>query len=227
MKLLLFDIDGTLLVTRGLGRRAVEAALSELCGRPVSTQGVRFSGKTDPQIFREVLAASGFDPAEAEALLPDVMARYAALLAPTLRPEYIDVLPGVPGLLAALADRDDVHLALLTGNLEPMAFAKLAAVGLDAYFAFGAFGSDHADRHRLPAVAVERAARHTGRRYSGKQVVIIGDTEHDVRCGRGIGAFAVGVCTGSYTRDDLAAHGPDLLLDDLTDPAALLGALFA
>jgi phosphoglycolate phosphatase-like HAD superfamily hydrolase len=86
-----------------------------------------------------------------------------------------------------------------------------------AYFPFGSFGSDHADRDRLPSIAVERARTHTAYAYAGKNVVIIGDTEHDIRCGRSLGTLAVAVCTGTYCREDLAVHGPDVLLDDLCD----------
>ena len=139
-----------------------------------------------------------------------------------LRPEGVTALPGIVDLVAHLDEAADVQLALLTGNIEPMAYAKLGAVGLDGYFPFGAFGSDSPRRPDLPAIAVERAQAHTGRRFSGKDVVIIGDTEHDIACGRGIGAFSVGVCTGRYGRGELERHGPDVLLDSLADRAGFL-----
>ena len=221
MKLLLFDIDGTLLHTDGAGRAAVARALSEVCGAPVSTDGVRFSGKTDPQIMRQILEASEVPEADAEALLPRVLEAYAAAVEEALRPDHVTVLPGVKSLLDELAGAPNAQLALLTGNLERTATLKLRAAGLDGYFPFGAFGSDHADRYALPAVAVQRAEAHTGRAFEGRDVVIIGDTEHDILCGQSLGVFSVAVCTGRYARADLSCHAPDLLLDNLTD-----GALF-
>jgi phosphoglycolate phosphatase-like HAD superfamily hydrolase len=217
MKLLLFDIDGTLLHANGSGRRAVEDALSDVCDCPISTDGVPFSGKTDPQIMREILHANGLDTSRIDTLIDDALSAYERVAAASLAPHTVDLLPGAADLLTALADRSDVQLALLTGNIEPMAYHKLGAVGLDHHFPFGAFGSDHADRNRLPAVALQRAHDHTGHPFQGQDTIIIGDTQHDIRCGRGVGARAVGVCTGRYTRDDLAPHNPDVLLDDLTD----------
>ncbi len=220
MKLLLFDIDGTLVHVRGVGREAVEGALARVCGRPVATDGVVFSGKTDPQIMREVLAASGC--AASPALVADALAAYVEAASAALRPAHVERLPGVAALVEALAARADVQLGLLTGNVEAMAYRKLEAAGLARYFPFGAFGSDHADRACLPPVAVRRARTHTGRTFAGADVVIIGDTEHDIRCGRGIGAASVAVCTGRYARADLAPHAPDLLVDDLTDADAFV-----
>jgi phosphoglycolate phosphatase-like HAD superfamily hydrolase len=217
MKLLLFDIDGTLLRTHGVGRRSIETALTQLSGQPITTDGIHFSGKTDPQILREILANNEV-PAEARAaLIEQAMAAYVDIARRLLSPKRVTVMPGVDALLAHLAARNDVTLGLLTGNLEPTAYLKLEAASLAHHFPFGAFGSDDADRYRLPPVAVERARQHTGHDFVGRDVVIIGDTEHDVRCGRGIGAFSVAVCTGRYDRAALARHDPDVLFDDLRD----------
>ena len=217
MKLLLFDIDGTMLRTNGVGRRSITAVLERLANRPISTDPVSFSGKTDPQILREVLAANGVPDDEIEDLLPEALKAYVETATPFLTPENIVVLPGVPALIARLAAEDGVQLALLTGNLEATALTKVEAAGLSAYFGFGAYGSDDADRNALPAIAVDRAHDHTGTRYEGAAVVVVGDTEHDIRCSRTIGASCVAVCTGHFGRADLSAHAPDLLLDDLTD----------
>ncbi len=227
MKLLLFDIDGTILLTQGVGRIALEAALSEALGRTVTTDGVRFSGRTDPSILSDALAQCGVPSAEASVLLPAMLDVYVKRLRASLTPDRVRVLPGVHDLLLHLADRPDVQLGLLTGNLEPTAYLKLGAAGLAALFPFGAFGSDHADRSALPALAVQRALAYTGHAYRGKDVVIIGDTEHDILCGRGVGAFSVAVCTGRYDRTDLKPHAPDVLLDDLTDLPGFLRRVLA
>lgn len=216
MKLLLFDIDGTMLKTH-TGRTSIDQTLTRLCGRPISSKRVSFSGKTDPQIVQEILLANGLSAPEAAALTPGVLAAYVETARATIAPHRVEVLPGVRRLIDHLAAHDTVQLALLTGNLEVTAYLKLEAAGLAGYFPFGAFGSDHADRTELPSIALRRAHAHTGRTYTGKDVVIIGDSEHDVRCGRSLGVFAVAVATGLVSRAALAAQAPDLLLDDLCD----------
>ncbi len=222
VKLLLFDIDGTILKTDGLGRRLLEDMLARLCGRPISAEQVSFSGKTDPQIVREILMRNGFSASEADALAPEALAAYVETARKAIAPRHIEVLPGVHDLIDHLATRDDVQLALLTGNHEVTAYCKVEAAGLGGFFPFGAFGSDHADRAELPPIAVRRAYDHTGHTYAGKDVVIIGDSVNDVWCGRGIGAFAVAVCTGFTDRATLAAQSPNLLLDNLCDPDLFL-----
>ncbi len=222
MKLLLFDIDGTILKTHGLGRHLIEEVLARLCDRPITTEQVLFSGKTDPQIVLEILLRNGFSALEAAALASEALAAYVETARRAIAPQHIEVLPGVRDLIGHLASQDDVQLALLTGNHEVTAYLKIEAAGLGGFFPFGAFGSDHADRAKLPPIAVRRARAYTGRTYAGKNVVIIGDSENDVWCGRGIGAFAVAVCTGFTDRATLAAQAPDLLLDNLCDPDLFL-----
>lgn len=223
MKLVLFDIDGTLLLSNGVGRRTVEESLSELVNQPISTRDVSFSGKTDPQIMREVFTANGVDATDA--LVDDALRVYAEAASPVTGPDTVRLLPGVDALIDRLAAHAGVQLALVTGNVEHMAYRKLQAVHLADYFPFGAFGSDHADRNRLPPLALARAERHTGRAFDGPDAVVIGDTVNDFECGRHVGATVIGVCTGRYSRDDLAPHGPDWLFDDLRDTDAVVDAL--
>jgi phosphoglycolate phosphatase len=222
MKLLLFDIDGTLLRANTSGRRAIEDALSKLCGCQISTEAVGFSGKTDPQIMHDILRINGLDPDASPTLVEDALDAYEEVALHTLQPEDVEILPGVSYLLDHLRGASHIQLALLTGNIESMAFRKLEAVQLDGYFSFGAFGSDHADRNELPAVALDRARHHTGHPFGGADTVIIGDTARDIACSRVIGAIAVGVCTGHYSRADLEPHNPDVLLDDLSNPSDFL-----
>jgi phosphoglycolate phosphatase-like HAD superfamily hydrolase len=218
--LFLFDIDGTLLWANGAGRSAVERALADACGQPISTEAISFSGKTDPQIMREVLDANGVRPTDDQ--VSRALTAYTEAATSALSASDVTLLPGVPDLLQRLAERDDVHLGLVTGNIERMAYHKLAVAGADEWFSFGAFGSDHADRNELPGLALERAYRHTGHRFTGSDAVVVGDTRRDIACARHAGARAVGVCTGGDAREDLEAAQPDLLLDDLTDTAAFL-----
>ena len=223
MHLLLFDIDGTLVRVNRAGRRAVQTALEDLVGTDLSTDGASFSGKTDPQILSEVLAANGIEASDA--LVSDALEVYAEAAAPVLSSSTVTALPGTQPLLTALADRDDVQLALLTGNIEAMAYRKLEAVSMAQYFSFGAFGSDHADRNRLPEVALRRARRDTGRAFAASETVIIGDTIHDIECGQTAGARCVGVCSGSDDRAALSRAGADLLFEDLRDRDAFCRAV--
>jgi phosphoglycolate phosphatase len=226
-RLVLFDIDGTLLWTDGAGRRAIHRALIEVFGE-TGPSDHWFDGKTDPQIVRELMRIVGRDDAHIDERMAPLFARYVGCLQEELRdPNHRAApLPGVPELLRALSARTDVALGLLTGNLIEGARAKLTAVGIDpALFVVGAFGSDHEERPELPAIAQRRANEALGVNVRGADVVVIGDTPADVRCGRGIGARAIGVATGRYSVDELAAHGADAVFADLTDTDAVVRAI--
>jgi phosphoglycolate phosphatase-like HAD superfamily hydrolase len=229
MKLVLFDIDGTILWTDGAGRRAVYRAIEETFGAP-APDGHEFDGKTDPQIVRELMRRAGLEAQAVDDRLPRALERYVELLRVELdgADHRRNVLPGVHALLDALEARDDVVLGLLTGNVHEGARAKLTAVGIDpARFRVGAFGSDHADRPELPAIARERAQSLLGRAFEGRNVIVIGDTPADMRCGRAIGARAIGVATGRYSLDDLRACDAAAVFADLADTDAVLGAILA
>ncbi len=219
---IVFDIDGTLMLTRGVGRGAIEAALEQHLGRRISTERVSFSGRTDPAILTDVLLASGVPRDEIPGLLPETLLAYEAELCRRLGPQHVDLLPGVMSLVGLLSRRADTHLGILTGNIEGTARAKLAAAGLGNLFGTGAYGSDHEDRNLLPAIARERLYLATGVDMPPERTVIIGDTEHDVACSRAHGAWALAVCTGFVPRARLEASRPDLLLDSLDPPHAVL-----
>ncbi len=229
-RLVLFDIDGTLLLSLGAGRRALVAAMAaELDDPQTAAAGVRFDGKTDPQIVREMFAAAGHSAVDDERVAA-VLSRYVSCLRAELgRPGHrTEVLPGILDLLDALeADRSAV-LGLLTGNVESGAHLKLRSGLLDpARFVVGAFGSDHALRTELPAIAADRAVPVFGRRPYGSEVVILGDTPADVTCGLALGARAIGVATGSYSTGELAAAGAYAVFPDLGAVADVLAAIAA
>ena len=138
-----------------------------------------------------------------------------------MRPEHVRAKPGVLPLLEALGREPGVTLALLTGNLEPCARLKLEPLGANRFFAFGAYGSDDEDRYRLASVALARAREATGIAFAGQEAVIVGDSVHDVLCGRGVGVRAVAVATGKTAASTLAEAGPDALLPDFSDTAAV------
>lgn len=224
-RLVLLDIDGTLLSATRLSRGCLLEALEEVFGRAVAVDGYDFAGKTDPQIVRELTRAAGLPAEDVERGFPRALAAYAARLTARLRDEDVRAKPGAVALVEALHAHPRVTLGLLTGNLEPCARAKLAPLGVNGRFAFGAFGSDDEDRYRLPALAVERAFAATGRRFAGRQVVVVGDSVHDVRCGRSLDVRAVAVATGPTPEPLLRAAAPDALLSDFRDTAAALRAI--
>lgn len=233
MRLILFDIDGTLLWTNGAGRRAIHRALLDEMGTAGPIEGYRFDGKTDPQIVRELLGLAGHPECGSEARITAVCARYVELLTAELaRPTQATRLyPGITDLLAALEPYETEARALvglLTGNVQHGAALKLRSAGLDpARFAVGAFGSDSHHRPDLPAIAAQRAEQRTGRRFRGADIVIVGDTPDDVACARPMGARTVGVATGFYSAAQLQEAGATHVFDSLADTAAVIQALFA
>lgn len=229
MKLVLFDIDGTILLTDGAGRRAIHRALVDVFGSagPVDH---RFDGKTDPQIVREMMRAAGHGDAHIDSLMEQLLDTYLTHLHDELveaKPRA-QVFPGVRELIDQLDARGDVVLGLLTGNLAAGARAKLAAVDIDpGMFQVGAYGSDHEMRAELPAIAQRRVRDELGFEIIGDDVVVIGDTPADVACGRGIGARAIAVATGSYTVDELAQHAPAAVFEDLSDVGEVMRVILA
>lgn len=224
-RLVLFDIDGTLLLSGGAGRRAILKALEEEAGvEPGGGSSVRFDGKTDPQIVVELFGEVGrVDDCDATRI-ERVLARYLVHLEADLAVNRAraTVMPGAIALLELLSQDSRVVLGLLTGNVSRGAEIKLRAVGIDpGRFRVGAFGSDHAVRSALPLLAMRRAESVFGRAVSGDEVVIIGDTPADVTCGQGIGAWAIGVATGSFSADQLSAAGAHVVFADLGDTAAV------
>jgi phosphoglycolate phosphatase len=233
MKLVLFDIDGTLLWTDGAGRRAIQRALVDEAGTAGPIDSYRFDGKTDPQIVSELLGLADHPRARDDATIQAVCRRYVDHLRTELgRPtQATRVMTGVDALLAALETRQaagEALVGLLTGNVAPGAVLKLRSAGLDpGRFRVGAYGSDSARRADLPRVAADRAAALTGRRFAGTDIVIVGDTPDDVACGRPVGARSLAVASGSYDVAALRACGAAYVFETLADTAAVLRAIFA
>lgn len=223
MKLLLFDIDGTLLKSNGAGRRAMNQSIAPMLGLDtLNLEGIDFGGRTDPQIIRDILMANGLEQDEAEATLTEAINSFVVAYSQTFQDEYVTALDGAVELVQALAEFQHIQLALLTGNVQPTAYIKVGGIGLADYFPFGAFGSDHADRSYLPQVAVERALGYTGHTFREKDIVIIGDTKHDILCGRHLNVMSIAVSTGHYNSEDLSQYNPDYLLDDLSDTEKII-----
>jgi len=228
MRILLFDIDGTLLTSGGGAREAFTRALCEAAGRPVRVDGHSFSGRTDPQIARDILSANGVTGAALEEGIHETVRLYLRYFSERLpRLAGARLLPGVLELLQALAPRGDARIALLTGNVREGARLKLDHFGLTRFFDFSlsCFGSDDADRYRLPAIALARARDALGAGVREEDLVIVGDSEHDVLCARAAGARSVAVATGWTPAATLSALRPHAMLDDMSDTPRALAAL--
>ena len=218
-RLILFDIDGTLLSTDGAAGRAFETAMIDVYGTAGPIGEVSFAGKTDPQIAYELLSRAGLDRGRIEEGLPRLWNGYLECFVAELARTPVRVFPGVMAFLDLVEGHGaETITGLLTGNIEEGARRKLEAAGIGfERFKVGAFGSDHEDRNELPAVAMARAEAITGLRFEGKEMAIVGDTPADIICGDVVGARTVAVATGVFSREELAACEPDFLFDSLED----------
>jgi phosphoglycolate phosphatase len=226
--LLLFDIDGTLVLTGRAGARAMSRAFQALWGVSDAFAGISMGGRTDSFLVSQALERAG---------LPDTIeqhARFRRAYLPRLAEEVEQpgtgvkgVMPGVRELLDAAHAHPHLHLALLTGNYQEAAAIKLRYFDLWHYFAFGAYSDDAADRNLLVPIARERALRHGLPAAAGARVMVIGDTPHDVACAAVAGAKSLGVATGGHSRDELTRAGADIALDDLSDTEYVLRLLAA
>ena len=214
----LFDIDGTLLLTKGAGREALMRALLAEYGIEDDLKSIPFAGRTDLLIVGDIAAKHGLDLGDGA--LPRFFKVVAGHMRTLMDPPRGGLLSGVEALLGAIASEPAWVTALLTGNESEMARIKLEAFGVHDAFAWGAFGDEAPDRNALAKLAVRRAAERHG--VPPGRCIVVGDTEHDVACARAAGARAVAVATGGPTREALEACAPDLLLDDLRDAGALV-----
>jgi phosphoglycolate phosphatase-like HAD superfamily hydrolase len=227
LRLILFDIDGTLVTTNGIAKEAFSEAIEETLGTPSIAREHDFAGKTDQQIYSEIIRESRIHNDMAAKHQDAVFALFFHKLEARLNTENITVLPGVRALLDALRQEEAATLALLTGNMLQGARIKLTPPRLLEYFSFGAFGNDALHRHDLPEIAVARAYDRTGATFKAKDVVIIGDTPHDIDCGRHLNVRSIGVATGGYSHEALAEAKPDHLFSDLTETEQLLDVIFS
>lgn len=220
MQLILFDIDGTLLAGKGIGREATRRAMLDIFGSCGTLERHQFGGKTDWFTLAEVLAGDGFTPEHIGQRMADYETALAFHMSALIAEYTVYALPGALETVIHLRGRDDILLGIVTGNVSLTVPVKLRAAGFDpAWFPVGAYGSEAFHRDDLPALALKRAARFSGQRLIPADVTIVGDTEADIACARALGARAVAVTTGFASRDALVAARPDHLLDAL--PALL------
>ena len=221
--LFLFDIDGTLISSGGAGERSMQLAVKDVFGVEDDLHDVEIAGRTDHLITRNILKKYNvrWTPERAK----DFLDRYLQHLAIELHLKKGRVLPGIVELLDALKARPHVAMGLLTGNLVRGAEIKLTHYGVWNYFEFGAYADDHFDRNQLGPFATVRAREKHGVEFLPERIFVIGDTPHDIACGRIIGATTVAIATGGFTREQLAGHQPTFLFDDLSDVSNVLATL--
>ena len=227
MRLILFDIDGTLLRDGIASKIAFARALRETYNTTGPIQDFKFAGMTDPECVSSIMRLAGVEDSVIYQRRDECLRRYVEVLAAEMR-EHNDghLFPGVRELLERLNKLDRVLVGLLTGNVLRGAELKLKRWNLEPYFRFGAFGDDHEDRAVLAQIALEKAKTLSGQTFTGAETTVIGDTPKDVACARAIGARAVAVATGSVGRVELEAAGPDVLLDSFENHDAALRAIF-
>jgi phosphoglycolate phosphatase len=220
MKACLFDIDGTLVLTGGAGMYAFAETFAEDFGVPEISREVPFAGQSDRGIAGNLFVAHGVENTAEN--WERFREGYVTRLLDHLRRREGVVLPGVFRLLDRLEALGDVHIGLLTGNVAAAAEIKLSYYDLWDRFEFGGFGDDHPDRNDIAATAVARARERHGKASDKERIVVIGDTPNDIRCARSVGAYAVGVPTGHTSVEEIAAEGPDLIVETLEDADAIV-----
>lgn len=226
MRLILFDIDGTLINSSRIGRVALGRALLDVFGTAGALEIYEFAGKTDRRIIHDLMTEQGWTAEEIirrQQIVEERMAEAGRML---FNAESVWPCPGIPALLHSLTRRQDVVLAILTGNLQSTAPLKLAAAGIDpSLFVAGAYGSESLERNDLLDIALERVNGSTGLRFSGEDIIVVGDTPADIRCARAGKSLALAVATGPYSAEALSHYQPDFLYEDLSQTEEVLNDL--
>jgi phosphoglycolate phosphatase len=221
-RLILFDIDGTLLLTGGAGKMAFDRVFAQLYGIENAWGEIHPDGRTDPSLITELFEKNlKRKPSPQEE--KRVREAYAENMAQTLEeaPRF-RLMPGIDRLLARLGLQEVNSLGLATGNFEETAYLKLKRAGLEKFFPFGGFGSDFRDRLQLTRAALQRGYQRAGAFISPEDCYLVGDTIHDIRCGKLLGMNTVAVATGSTAKQELSRHRPDFLLDSLEETEEVL-----
>jgi phosphoglycolate phosphatase-like HAD superfamily hydrolase len=214
-RLLLFDIDGTLINSAGAGVQALRDVLHSQFGIADELDGIEVAGRTDAGIVHQILRKQQIEPNESNTAR--FLNQYVELLANELPRRKGQILPGVRDLLKRLQAKPNIVLALLTGNVKRGAKLKLEHYGLWEFFEFGAYSDDHHDRNELGEFARKRAEEKHGRQFTAADIDVIGDTPHDIACGKAIGARTIAIATGNFSKTELASHAPDRIFENLAE----------
>ena len=214
VRLVLFDIDGTLIHSGGAGEQAFARVCATEFNVPKGTESLRFAGRTDPSIVRDFFCGHGIEPSEKN--FRRFFENYVIWLAQMLGQTSGRVLPGVEGMIGRLRKMAvPPAIGLLTGNIRPGAQIKLSHYKLWDHFQTGAFGDDHEDRNEIAAIARDRGSQLLQRKLRGEEILVIGDTPLDIACGKAIQAKILAVATGNYSLDQLREHTPHWVCSDL------------
>ncbi len=213
-KLILFDIDGTLIDPGHVGRTSVTKAFNEVFSIDDAFSGIKMAGKTDIQIIKEALNTHGLS--SEDGIIPGILSKYVNILKSGVSTRRMSLKSGVVNLLNYLETKDNLSLGLLTGNIEQGARIKLSVFDLNRFFPFGAFGDDNEDRDKLLPIALEKYKKITNIDIGFSDCIVIGDTPMDVLCSKPFGAISIAVTTGPYGHEALVEAGADYVLEDLT-----------
>jgi phosphoglycolate phosphatase-like HAD superfamily hydrolase len=225
MILVLFDIDGTLIYCDRVGRKSLDRAIKQIFQTKGIPSNYSLSGKTDKQIIYDILKTEKFHEEEINSKIDQVFIEYCKILKSNIKSAELNrkIMPGIIPLLNSLLEmKDIIGLGLVTGNLKESALLKLELFDLHKYFMidgelFGGFGSDHIDRSKIVEIAVERANRFFGYDFKEKEIVIIGDSNNDILCGKHLNVKSIAVSTGEWSFEDLKKFEPDYLFHDFSD----------
>lgn len=225
-RLLLFDIDGTLILSGGKGIESMISAMSVYTGKQIDFSVGDFAGSTDRKIIMTLLAKNGLQNIYQAKDVDAMLAGYLANLRQHLSgANIVEILPGISDLLTELQQNSSVYLGLVTGNMLEGAKIKLEAVNLYHYFPIGGFGSDSSDRNLLPPAAMRRATTHFDQKFASDEVWIIGDTPRDIACAKANQLRSLAVSTGHWSLDQLQAYQPTALMPDLSDTQFVIDTL--
>ena len=224
-KLVVFDIDGTLLSMSKINRSVLVDALEEVYGTAGSAGTHNFAGKMDSNIIYEVLLSAGLGESDITAKFERAKETYIEMFRTHAKASDVLLLEGIRELLQVLSGHSEIMLGLLTGNFEASGRHKLLLPGINHHFPFGAFADDAPSRNDLPAVAVEKAYQLTGTKFFNHDIIIIGDTEHDIACARVLNAKSIAVATGTYSTEELKKHNPHVLYENLGRTNVVLGEI--
>lgn len=220
MKLLLFDIDGTILRFRkGLSKEIFGNLVKRALGKDLQQHHLpNFAGMTDMQIFLEIAHAMGISEIDVRKNFPKIWQIMLEEFDEYMNDEYIVLMPGMPELITRLSMMDNVQLGLLTGNYREIAYRKLKVFDLDKNFPVGAFGSDHESRNKLAEIAISRANKYVNSNsFKSSNTLIIGDTPRDIECARSNNLRSIAVATGLFSSEELLEHRPDALYENFSD----------
>ena len=219
MKILLFDIDGTILDVRNSGKNALLDAFSQVTGENCSKIDICLAGRTDAGIISNIMEMLDID----RNLKNDIVSQYIIYLEQNLKINNSFIMPGIMEIINFISKKDYYVPGILTGNMYDGARIKLEFFELFKYFPFGVFGDFHCDRNDLACEALNRLKHLYGEdSFDTKDIIIIGDTPYDIECGKAIGAHTIAVATGPYSFEDLEEKSPDMLCHTLENTSEII-----